>query len=383
MKVFPEDHPEKSVKTYVILDDQSNRSLARPEFFDLFGITEYNVAYTLRTCAGTVETVGRLAQGYQVESLDGSLVLPLPALLECNDIPDNRSEIPTPEFINKHRHLKHLARYIPEPDHHAPILLLLGSDIIRVHKAHKQVNGPPNAPFAQKLDLGWVIIGDMCLGKVHKPTLVHTYRTSILVNGQSTYFHPCPNNYNVKESTQRLAERYIFQRTKDDEKTAPSIEDKLFLQIMEREVYKDEENSWVALLPFKQPRQYLPNNRPQAVERLNSLLRYFRRKPEMKKDFVAFMEKLFKNDNAEIAPSVSLNEQCWYLPSFGVYHSKKPSQIHVVFDSSAPCKSGSLNQVLLSGPDLNNSLLGVLMRFRKEPVAFMVDIQQMFHCFKV
>ncbi len=61
-------------------------------------------------------------------------------------------------------------------------------------------------PHFAKLDLGWVMIGDMCLGKVHKPTLVQTYRTSILENGQSTYFHPCPNNYNVKESTQRLAE---------------------------------------------------------------------------------------------------------------------------------------------------------------------------------
>ncbi len=178
VKVFPEDHRQKAVKTYVILDDQSNRSLERSEFFDLFGVTEYHVAYTLRTCAGTVETVGRLARGYQVESLDGSLVLPLPALLERNKIPENRSEIPTPEFINKH--LKHLARYIPEPDHHAPILPLLGRDIIRVHKAPKQVNGPPNAPFAQKLDFGWVIIGDMCLGKVHKPTLVQTYHTSIL-----------------------------------------------------------------------------------------------------------------------------------------------------------------------------------------------------------
>jgi hypothetical protein len=104
-------------------------------------------------------------------------------------------------------------------------------------------------------------------------------------NGQSTYFHPCPNNYTVKdrsqsdlltkslmkERTQRLAEWDVFQRTKDDERTAPSIEDRLFLQIMDREVYKDKENSWVAPLPFKQPRQYLPNNRQQAVERFNSL----------------------------------------------------------------------------------------------------------------
>lgn len=40
----------------------------------------------------------------------------------------------------------------------------------------------------------------------------------------------------------------------------------------------------------------------------------------------------------------------------------------------------SLNNVLLTGPDLNNSLL---LRFRKEEVAISADIQQMFHCFLV
>ncbi|XP_048868217.1 uncharacterized protein LOC125740722 isoform X1 [Brienomyrus brachyistius] len=397
VKVYPENRPEKAVKAYVILDDQSNRSLARPEFFDLFDITECNIAYTLKTCAGTMVTEGRLAQGFQVESFDGSVVLPLPVLLECNEIPDNRSEIPSPEVISRHRHLRHLARYIPRPDHHAPILLLLGRDIIRVHKAHKQVNGPPNAPFAQKLDLGWVIIGDMCLGKIHKPNFVQAYHTNILENGQCTHFYPCPNNFNIKEKSQKvspsepwfresiqgLKEWDVFQRTKDDEKVALSIEDKLFLQIMDSKVYQDDENSWVAPLPFKQPRQYLPNNRPQAVERLNALKRSFRKKPEMEKDFVAFMESLFQNDHAETAAPVSPKEQCWYLPSFGVYHPRKPSQIRVVFDSSAQYKGVSLNGVLLSGPDLNNSLLGVLMRFRKDPVAFMVDIKQMFYCFKV
>jgi len=84
VKVFPENHPEKAVKMYAILDDQSNRSLAifRSEFFNLFGITECNIAYTLKTCAGTVETEGRQAWGFHVESFDRSLVLPLPVLLE-------------------------------------------------------------------------------------------------------------------------------------------------------------------------------------------------------------------------------------------------------------------------------------------------------------
>lgn len=55
----------------------------------------------------------------------------------------------------------------------------------------------------------------------------------------------------------------------------------------------------------------------------------------------------------------------------------------MVFDSSAQHGGISLNKVLLTGPDLNNSLLGVLIHFRKEPVAITADIQQMFYCFIV
>ena len=55
----------------------------------------------------------------------------------------------------------------------------------------------------------------------------------------------------------------------------------------------------------------------------------------------------------------------------------------MVFDSSAQYCGISLNNVLLSGPDLNNSLLGVLIRSRKELVAIAADIQQMFYCFLV
>ena len=55
----------------------------------------------------------------------------------------------------------------------------------------------------------------------------------------------------------------------------------------------------------------------------------------------------------------------------------------VVFDSSAQVDGVSLNDVFLSGPDLNNSLLGVLFRFRKEPVALSANILQMFYSFSL
>ena len=66
---------------------------------------------------------------------------------------------------------------------------------------------------------------------------------------------------------------------------------------------------------------------------------------------------------------------CCHTPS-----EARPDQ---VFDSSAKHENLSLNYVLLTGPDLTNSLLGVLIRFRREAVAITADIQQMFYCFNV
>ena len=66
-----------------------------------------------------------------------------------------------------------------------------------------------------------------------------------------------------------------------------------------------------------------------------------------------------------------------------MYHPQKPDKIRVVFDCSASFDGESLNSHLLQGPDLTNKLLGVICRFRQEPVAVMCDIEQMFYQFRV
>ncbi|XP_067950590.1 uncharacterized protein [Watersipora subatra] len=62
---------------------------------------------------------------------------------------------------------------------------------------------------------------------------------------------------------------------------------------------------------------------------------------------------------------------------------KKPSQIRVVFDCAAKTEGKSLNDYLLTGSDMTNSLLGILIRFRQEKVALSCDIERMFHQFHV
>lgn len=143
--------------------------------------------------------MGRIASVYQIRSLDGEISLPLPSLLECNEIPDNRSEIPTPDAALGHPHLRSVAHLIPELDPKAQIMLLLGRDVIRVHKVRKQLNGPHDAPYAQKLDLGWVIVGNVCLGSVHKPVSVSALYTNTMECGRLSIFEPCPNVFHVRE----------------------------------------------------------------------------------------------------------------------------------------------------------------------------------------
>lgn len=181
-----------------VIDEQSNRSLARTEVFNLFEIKATPAPYTLKTCSGKAETAGRRA--VFIQSMDGRTDIRLPPLIECDSVPDNRTEIPSPEIAQRHPHLLPIANKIQPVDHHAPILLLLGRDILRLHEVHEQVNGPNNAPYAQRLDLGWVIVGEVCVGKAHSTSEVNVYKTHTLDSGRASYFEPCPNVITVKES---------------------------------------------------------------------------------------------------------------------------------------------------------------------------------------
>nr|XP_027224294.1 uncharacterized protein LOC113816404 [Penaeus vannamei] len=64
-----------------------------------------------------------------------------------------------------------------------------------------------------------------------------------------------------------------------------------------------------------------------AVRRANSLAKSLQFNSVKREHFLDFMKKLLERGHAEIAPPLKENEECWYLPVFGVYHPKKPSRI--------------------------------------------------------
>jgi hypothetical protein len=79
--VFSQNNNENVVKSYCIVDKQSNRSLIKSDLFPMLGICGQNHKYLLKTCNGSMVDSGRRASNIVVQSLDGSCTYNLPTLI--------------------------------------------------------------------------------------------------------------------------------------------------------------------------------------------------------------------------------------------------------------------------------------------------------------
>ena len=58
------------------------------------------------------------------------------------------------------------------------------------------------------------------------------------------------------------------------------------------------------------------------------------------------------------------SKKIWYLLHHAVFHQQKPGKVKIAFYASALFKGKNLNSELYTGPDLLDTLIGVLLRFR-------------------
>ncbi|CAG2225411.1 unnamed protein product [Mytilus edulis] len=151
---------------------------------------EEKETYTMSSCAGRTIMNGRCAESLIVESLSGNGELEIHSVIECSAIPDEKSEIPTPDIAKSYPHLREIAHQMLDLNPNIDIQLLIGRDVPEAHHVFRQLTGPKGTPFAQELFFGWVIIGDVCLGKVHKPNFVNVNKTNVMNNGRGTIFEP-------------------------------------------------------------------------------------------------------------------------------------------------------------------------------------------------
>ena len=130
--------------------------------------------------------------------------------------------------------------------------------------------------------------------------------------------------------------------------------------------------------PWK-PVKKLQNNYFSAVSQLKSLQKRLQNDPGLNQKYNQTLQTdLDKNFVEPVEMQAPPPESIWYLPHHPVNNPNKPGKVRRVANAASKFRGESLNSNLLTGPDLQNNLVGVLLRFREHPVAVLSDIEGMF-----
>ncbi|XP_076857249.1 uncharacterized protein LOC143511529 [Brachyhypopomus gauderio] len=361
--------PSSEKLVYALLDTQSDTTFIDQEVSDGLQADTHPVKLKLTTMIGkdTVLKSERVS-GLRVRGYSSAVYIDLPPVYTKNCIPVNRTHIPT---SNTAKHWKHLAAIVDEipPLMDCEVGLLIGYNCSRALAPRKVIVGGSEEPYAVQTDLGWSIVG------CSLPYLDMSESSSMCHRVAVRELPPV-----TPADAVRILE--LDFKDIDDACRKVSQEDILFLSKLKNSIKKNAQGHYEMPLPFKE-RPILPCNRQLATIRLNHLKRRLLRDELHKEHYVMSMNEVIKRGDAEEIRDDGIEGEKWYIPHHGVYHPKKPDKLRVVFDCSARYGGTSLNDHLLSGPDLINNLLGILIRFRQHPIALMCDIEKMFHQFHV
>ena len=362
------DRPKAEKLVYALLDTQSDSTFIDKGICEDLGVNTDTVKLKLTTMLGKDASVmSQRATGLRVRGYSSNKLIDLPVTYTRDFIPLERDHIPTCETARSWNHLTSISHEIP-PLLDCEVGLLIGYNCSSALTPRQVISGEDGQPFAVKTDLGWSVVGR-------------------LASADSTDVTGFCHRVSLKEAPPvsprdvlNLLERDFMDTKQGD--VSVSQEDVQFLKIMEGSVVVNAKGHLEMPLPFK-VRPKLPDNRRLAAVRLFHLKKRLDHDPKYKEQYVNFMEEMLKDGEAELAVGGSEPGEVSYIPHHGVFHPRKPDKLRVVFDCSAKYQGTSLNDHLLSGPDLTNSLFGVLCRFRREPIAIMCDVQKMFHRFHV
>ena len=271
--------------------------------------------------------------------------------------------LPTIEDISQWPHLKDVK--LPRLQGLSEVGLLTGQDTPYALTPLEVVSGVvgTHSPYATRTILGWAVNGPL-----NRLNGSHT--------AQVNFTQSCTP---LEMQLEKLWSLESVPDVAGDKQL--STEDRRTLEMWEQSIHLSD-GHYELPIPFRQHPSVLANNREMILRRLQSLHTKLLHKPELHEQYCASINHMTHKKYAEPVASDTSSDDAelqWYLPHHAVQNVNKPGKIRVVFDCSAKYGGVSLNENVMSGPDLMNWLIGVLLRFREEPVVMMADIESMFH----
>ncbi len=396
VQVYRNDSDE-FVETYALMDNGSEVTLCHEQLAERLGLVGKEIEYTLTGMTGSTVVEGKMVS-LTVKSMDEATVVELSNVKTVKRMPISPSCIPKSGDLSNWAHLDGIE--IPELENGEVMLLIGVKERPSLFLPLEYKMGEETEPVAIKYSLGWTVIGPVGGEKTDKSSgvnLIHMGNHSYASGQGIEASYLCTDDYEGRVDGEQLSDDVLLSRglerlwntdfadTGVDISVKPSIEDLRALEIMENSLTMVDGHYQVAL-PWREECPSLPNNKEAAERRLNSLKTRLMKDLKLLGKYKTAMEDYINKGHAQKIPAEELDREdrpVWYLPHHPVTHPMKPEKVRVVFDCAAKHNGTSLNEQLLQGPDLANSLVGVLIRFREEPVALVADIEGMFSQIRV
>ena len=214
--------------------------------------------------------------------------------------------------------------------------------------------------------LGWDLVGPK---RVVKVSGSHSYFNAMTsVSSGFVFFTSKVPSESCSRDIQRVFESDFSDCSLFHDKLGPSIEDKEAQAMVETSAILEDSQFCVGI-PWRQNPANLPSNKKIVMKRLNSLKKRFQNDPVLFQSYSQEMKKLIDNNYLDLSTS-SDTELCHYIPHHPVWHPRKGS-LRIVWDCAV-----SLNDFVHEGPDLINSLVDILIRFRRFKYGVCSDIKK-------
>lgn len=375
----------QEIETYALLETGSEVTLCDERLAKKLNLKGEDLRFTLTGINGSVEMESRLVD-IVVKSLDGKTELELQNVKTVKEIPISSDCVPKQVDVSRWPHL--LDIYIPEIEN-KDIMLLIGlKERPRLFLPLECKEGGESEPIAIRYSLGWTVMGPVGSERKDDAFSVNFTRvkdqSSLVIRDDNLKLTDSkemePANYQLYDNVEAQNQsndvlkhqlgrlwNTDFKDLNVSNKVLPSVEDRKALRLMEESV-KIIDGHFQVALPWRRDQPDIPNNKIMAERRLRSLKVRLTKDAELFTRYMEAMQNYIDKGHAQRVPEEELNKKfkVWYLPHHPVTHRLKPEKTRIVFDCAAKFNGESLNQHLLTGPDLTNSLVGVFFGFARK-----------------
>lgn len=370
IRIFGED---SFVNTFAFLDDGSSLTLLDREIFERLNLSGVKEKLSLQWTKGITRVEDSHCTTVVIGSAKGKQTQALTNVYVVNNLDLPAQTVDLKNLKERFHHLRGLP--IPELNRAKP-KILIGLQHTKLLLCGQNFAGGDDEPVASKTRLGWVVYGNA------SPSMGICSLSHIKTPGLRISFHDSTRN---DAELHQLVKQYFTTENfgvMPPKRELISEENRRANEIMRRTLRFVEGRYEIGLL-WKKDDIKLPDSYPMALNRLISLERSLKRKPELMSWKNKHVADLVTKGYARKATDEDLQSKwprVWYCPTFIVVNENKiPPKPRDVADVAAQVRGVSLNTNLLKGPDNMAPLLGGLCKFRENFVPVTADVKEMFH----